>query len=52
MKDKIENRLQELSQELEALMTEREERLKELRSIDIRIKELSSILLELKKLLD
>lgn len=52
MEEKVNNRLQELSLELERLMMEREERLKELRSMDVRIKELSAILIELKKLLD
>lgn len=52
MEDKINKRLQELSGELEKLITEREVRVSELRMMDIHIKEVSAVLIELKKLLD
>ena len=52
MEEKINKRLQELSSELEGLLTEREKRIQDLRNMDVRIKEISSALIELKNLLD
>jgi len=52
MEEKINKRLQELSGELEGLLTEREKRIQDLRNMDVRIKEISSALIELKNLLD
>ena len=52
MEEKINKRLQELSGELEKVIMERENRITELRAMDIRIKELTASLIELKKLLD
>lgn len=52
MKDKILDRIKELTEELESLVVEREKHISELRAMDLRIKELSAAVLELKKLLD
>ncbi len=52
MEEKVIKRIQELTEELESIITKREQRIHELRAIELRIKELASAIIELKKLLD
>lgn len=52
MENKILDRIKELTEQLERVLNEREERISELRGMDIQIKELSASILELKRLLD
>ena len=52
MKDKVLERLQELSLELEALLEQRQKHIKTLNQIDSRIKELSAIMPELQSIVE
>lgn len=52
MKDKILDRIQELSAEIEALLEQRQNQLKVLNQLDKRIKEISVIIPELQTILD
>lgn len=52
MEDKILNRIGELSEQIESILKERDNRINELRGMEIRIKELSAAIIELKGLLD
>lgn len=51
MKDKVDKRLQELSSELDKLITSREDKVAKLKAMDVRIRELSAVIVELNKLL-
>ncbi len=52
MKEKIISRIEQLSENMNFLMSERDRRLQELNSISIEIDSTSAILFELKSLLD
>lgn len=52
MKDKVLDRIKELTEQLERVLNERQTYISELQGMDIRIKELSASILELKRLLD
>ena len=52
MKERISDRLQELSVEIEALLEQRQNQIKVLNQLDRRIKEISVIIPELQAILD
>ena len=52
MKQKVLDRIQKLTEELESVIVKRQGHVMELRGMDLKIKELSSAIMELKKLLD